>query len=254
MKRIFVVLCCTVLALYLGLCLMLFFTQRSLIYFPTERALVDPATDMTLSVADASLRLAVRIREGPNALIYFGGNAEDVSHSLGSFASAFPGHAIYMVHYRGYGGSSGKPSEDALHMDAQALYEKVSAEHSKIVVVGRSLGSGVAVRLAATRPVHRLVLVTPYDSIVNVAKRQFPFMPVSLLLLDRYESWRDAPRVQVPTLIVAAANDQVIPRESTAALFRAFLPGVARMKVIAGVGHNSISAAPGYLAAIQSGL
>jgi len=151
-------------------------------------------------------------------------------------------------------GSGTRRSLDSARPRLRRPIRRASAEHSKIVVMGRSLGSGVAVRLAATRPVQRLVLVTPYDSIVNVAKRQFPFMPVGLLLLDRYESWRDAPSIQVPTLIVAAANDRVIPRESTAALFRAFAPGVARMKVIADVGHNSISAAPGYLAAIQSGL
>lgn len=243
----------TLLIAYTGLCLVLFLLQRSLIYFPTAQAPAEPSADRRLSVEGASLRLTVRPREGSKALIYFGGNAEDVSHSLGPFGHAFPDHAIYLLHYRGYGGSTGKPSEAALHADAQALYERVRGEHSDIVVVGRSLGSGIAVRLAASRPVQRLVLVTPYDSIVNLAQKQFPFIPVGLLLRDRYESWREAPKIDVPTLIVVAADDEVIPRESTDALFRAFAPGVATIEVIAGVGHNTISNAPRYLAALRSG-
>ena len=137
---------------YVGVCLYLFLSQRSFIYFPTESAQVDPAATATLSVSGASLQLSVRQHAGPDALIYFGGNAEDVSHSLAAFADAFPDYAIYMLHYRGYGGSSGKPSETALHADAHALFEMVSARHRNIVLVGRSLGSGIVVRLAATRP------------------------------------------------------------------------------------------------------
>jgi pimeloyl-ACP methyl ester carboxylesterase len=156
-----------------------------------------------------------------------------------------------MLHYRGYGGSSGKPTEEALHSDARALYEMVHARHPDVIVVGRSLGSGVAVQLAATRQVTRLVLITPFDSIVNLASRQFPFVPVDLLLRDRFESWRYAPQVTAPTLIIAAANDEVVPRESTLALFNAFGPGVATMTTISGAGHNSISSSPGYMATVR---
>ncbi len=238
-------------ATYVGLSLYLFFSQRSFIYFPTEVAQADPASTETLNVSDAALKLSVRPHAGPDALIYFGGNAEDVSQSLADFAHVFPDHAIYLLHYRGYGGSSGKPSEAVLHSDAQALYTKVRARHPNIVVVGRSLGSGVALRLAATQPVSRIVLVTPYDSLVNMAKIQFPYFPVGLLLQDRYESWRYAPQVKTRTLILAAENDEIIPRERTLSLYNAFAPGVARMKVIAGVGHNSISSNPEYMSAMR---
>ena len=108
---------------------------------------------MTLDVPGATLQVCVRQRSGPDALIYFGGNAEDVSFSLNEFAAAFPQHSIYMLYYRGYGGSTGSPSEAALHADAQALFDQVQKEHPNIVLVGRSLGSGVAVRLAANNPV-----------------------------------------------------------------------------------------------------
>ena len=136
---------------YIALCAALFVFQRTLIYFPQPRAPVSGAR-----------RSACRSRVGecwsrrgarrPDALLYFGGNAEDVSHNLPGLAAALPDHAIYLMHYRGYGGSAGQPSEAALVADAVALFDRVHAEHARIVVVGRSLGSGVAVQLASHAP------------------------------------------------------------------------------------------------------
>jgi len=123
----------------------------------------------------------------------------------------------------------------------------VHAKHAKVVVVGRSLGSGLATHVASERPVQRLVLVTPYDSIVTLASAQYPYFPVSLLIKDRFDSYRYAPRVHAPTRIIAAAQDRIVPRYSTQALLRSFPPGVAKMDVLAGVGHNSVSEHPRYL-------
>jgi len=250
-KRMALVIALTPLAGYLGFCLILLCFQRSFIYFPTEATRHRPGEMSTLTVQGASLRISERRLEGPNALIYFGGNAEDVSFSLPLLSKAYPNHALYLLHYRGYGGSTGQPTEEALHADARALFEMVHARHEHVLVMGRSLGTAVAVRLAATQPVNRLVLVTPYDSILHVAQLEFPYVPVSLILRDKFESCRDAPKVQAPTLILAAEGDEVIPRESTQALFRTFSPGVARMQYIPRSGHNSISARPEYLKALQ---
>jgi pimeloyl-ACP methyl ester carboxylesterase len=163
------------------------------------------------------------------------------------FSQAFPDHAIYLLHYRGYGGSSGKPSQDAIFSDALALFDQVHAAHPDITVIGRSLGSGVAVYLASRRPVARLVLVTPFDSVEDIAKRQFPFIPVRWILRDTFESWRYAPSVTAPTLIVAAERDEVIPRESTELLRSRFQIGVVSFVVLPGAGHNTISYSPRYL-------
>ena len=133
---------------YLGACAALFFFQRSLIYFPQPGSL-DSSSQIRLPVDGAELRVSVRPLSGPNALIYFGGNAEDVSASLPWLTNAFADHAIFLMHYRGYGGSSGAPSEPALQADALKLFDKIHAEHPNVVVVGRSLGSGIAVRVAA---------------------------------------------------------------------------------------------------------
>jgi pimeloyl-ACP methyl ester carboxylesterase len=233
--------------IYLGLCAVLFLFQRSLIYFPQPRSLGKAAPTITLAVDGADLVITVRPHAGPHALIYFGGNAEDVSHSLASFSAAFPDYALYLAHYRGYGGSSGKPSEASLVADALALFDKVQTDHKQVVVVGRSLGSGVAVQLASRRTVERLVLVTPYDSIQKLATKQFPYFPVRWLLQDKFESWKYAPLITAPTLLIAAEEDEVIPLASSEALLKSFRDGVAALKVIPGTGHNTVSESLDYL-------
>lgn len=226
---------------YLGLCIYVFAFQRSLIYFPQPQVFgTNPAT-IKLAVEGAELLVTTRPHCGTHALIYFGGNAEDVSYNLSSFSAAFPDHAIYLLNYRGYGGSTGSPSEAALFADALALYDKLRSEHQNIMVIGRSLGSGVAVYLASQRPVARLVLVTPYDSLQNLASRQFPYLPVRWLLLDKFESWKYAAKVTAPTLLIAAEHDEVIPRSSTDSLYTHFNKELVDLKIIAGMSHNTIS-------------
>ena len=132
--------------------------------------------------------------------------------------------------------------------------DKVRAEHPNISILGRSLGSGVAVRLASERPISRLVLVTPYNSFQELGASQYSYFPVRWLLKDKFESWRYAPRITVPTWLVAAEHDEIIPRSSTEALFHHFLPGVAQMKIIPGVDHNSISNSPEYMPLLKTAL
>jgi uncharacterized protein len=237
---------------YLGLCALLYLFQRSLIYFPQPRSPVAGTTVTALSVDGAEVLVTTRAAGGTKALVYFGGNAEDVSHSFPVLAAAYPDRTIYLMHYRGYGGSTGRPSERALVADAIALFDRVRVGHGDIIVVGRSLGSGVAVQLASLRPVTRLVLVTPYDSIVALAVRQFPYFPVRWLLEDRFESSKYAEKIEAPTLIIAAEYDEVIPRNSTESLLARFRRGVATLRVIAGTGHNTISESPDYVSALRS--
>ena len=251
MLRTIVAIGIILIVTYASLCAALFFFQRSLIYFPQPRSMGNGDTVATLHTPDASLTLTVRPVDSANALIYFGGNAEDVSASLPGLSVAFPEHALYLLHYRGYGGSSGKPSEAALHRDALALFDKVYAEHARVTVVGRSLGSGVAIRLASVRPVTRLVLVSPYNSILELAARQFPYLPVRWLLLDKFESWRYAAAVQAPTTLVVAEHDEIIPAASSLRLQSQFAKDVARYQVIPGAGHNTISNSPAYLQALR---
>jgi len=247
MSRTILTLVAVVASSYLGLGALLFFFQRSLIYFPQPRSVSSGSTTITLPAEGAQVLVTARPHDGPNALVYFGGNAEDVSYSLPSLSTAFPGHAIYLLHYRGYGGSSGTPSEAALFADALALFDRVRTEHRSVVAVGRSLGSGVAVHLASVRPVARLVLVTPYYSLQELAARQFPYFPVRWLLRDKFESWRYAAQVAAPTLVIVAEHDEVIPRASTEALYARFRSGLASFKVVTGTSHNTISESSEYI-------
>ncbi|MGY2338985.1 alpha/beta hydrolase [Pseudomonas sp. SDO5532_S415] len=254
MSRTLMLLVVILAALYLALCAALFVFQRALIYYPQPRAVDSAATLLTLPVDDAQILVSVRPHVGPKALIYFGGNAEDVSRSLPPFAQAFPEHALYFMHYRGYGGSSGSPSEEAIARDAMALFDKVYADHPQIAVVGRSLGSGVAIRLAGSRPATKLLLITPYNSLEELAVRQFRWFPVQWLLQDKFESWRYAEHITIPTRLIAAEHDEVIPAASTRRLFSHFPEGIATLQVIAGTGHNSISDSPEYLRLLGDGL
>jgi len=247
MSRTLMSLVALIVAVYLVLCAALFFFQRSLIYFPQPNAVTSADSQLTLSMPDAQVSVITRERVGPRALIYFGGNAEDVSHNLPEFAEAFPEYAVYLLNYRGFGGSSGSPSEAAIAEDALALFDQVYASHPQISLIGRSLGSGVAVRLASQRPVQQLILVTPYNSLEEIAARQYPWVPVKWLLKDRFESGKYAAHIRVPTLLLAASDDEVIPRASTQRLLENFPQGVAVLRVVPDSGHNSISDRAQYL-------
>jgi pimeloyl-ACP methyl ester carboxylesterase len=129
----------------------------------------------------------------------------------------------------------------------------VHARHPDVMVIGRSLGTSLAIQLAADEPVSRLVLITPFRSILEIARRVVPFLPVRLLLRDPYESWRYAPRVTCPTTIIAASHDEVVPAVDTRRLFEAFQPGVARFVMIDNTNHNSVSLAPEFWNALVTG-
>lgn len=250
MKHLLLVLVLAIVLFYVGACAALYFYQRNLIYYPPSLPGL-PAGLTKITIDGAELNLTTRPLPGPKALLYFGGNAEDVSWNLPGMSDAFPDNAVYLVHYRGYGGSAGQPSESAFHADALALFDRIHAEHPEITVVGRSLGSGVAVRLASERPARRLVLVTPYDSLQEIAAAQFPYFPVTWLLRDKFESWRYAPRVTAPTLLLLAEHDRVVPRDSSERLLTRFANGVAGFKILPGTDHNSISGSPAYYVSMR---
>ena len=238
-------------SLYLLVCLAFFLGQRSFIYYPV------PARDasvpvMPLQRGDATLQVSVREAPGPRAVVYFGGNAEDVSRPVDALQAQFGGAAVYALHYRGYGGSEGMPSEAALVDDGRALVAHVAARHPELVLVGRSLGSGVAVQVARTHPPRHLVLVTPFDSMVRLAQRHVRWMPAEPILRERYESAAHAAMIETPTTLIVAGRDEVVPPAHAKALLAAFRPGVAKAVMLEGAGHNDIDLHPGYGAALSN--
>ncbi len=183
-------------------------------------------------------------------VIYFGGNAEEVSWLLDDLLPARPREwGWLLVNYRGYGASAGRPSEAALVSDALRIYDFAAArddvDTARIVVFGRSLGSGVAVQLAAARPLAGAILVSPYDSMVSVAQHHYPILPVSLLLRHRFESIAQAPALELPLLCLAAEHDHVVPSVHASRLVEAW-KGPKRFRMLPGTGHNNISGHPDY--------
>jgi esterase/lipase len=130
----------------------------------------------------------------------------------------------------------------------------VRALHTDVAILGRSLGSGVAVQVASQVDASRLVLITPFYSMVELGAQLYPLLPVRLLAQDRYESGKFVPGIRIPTTIIKAGNDEVIPSASTEKLLSRFDAGVARMTVIEGVGHNNLGRDNSYTEALQAAL
>lgn len=232
--------------LYFGLGAILYLNQRRFIYFPTPASSLDDAQAIEVQNQSETLKVWVLNEGQEQALIYFGGNAESVENNAPFFQELQMEYTVYLTNYRGYGGSTGSPSESALYDDALAIYDRVQSSHKSISVLGRSLGSGVATHVAAERAVDKLVLVAPFDSVEKVAQRSFPMYPMSYLLKDKHDSHGRAHRITSPVLIVIAEDDKVIPRANTERLASAFRPEQLTVEVLPEGTHNVITGHPKY--------
>jgi len=248
-----------VIAVAIGLPLVVYLAQDGLIFYrqplsEARRAEIakrfPQVQEVRLSASDGTKLhawLAAPRGDKPNpVVIYFGGNAEEVSWMLDSIGNpergGTPNIAWLLVDYRGYGGSEGSPSEKALVADALSFFDHAaglsSVDPERIYAFGRSLGSGVAVQLAAQRPVRALILATPYDSLAAVAKRYYWYLPVDLLLKHRFDSIALAPKLTQPLLCLIAERDEVIPRVHGERLFEAW-GGPKRKVILQQAGHNT---------------
>ncbi len=226
--------------IYIALTIVLFFFQRDLLYFPTAE--IDHGySTFSLSSDNETLEIIVLNEGNAKSLIYFGGNNETVAKHAKEHQTNFPNHTVYLLNYRGYGGSTGSPTEQGIYTDALALFDFVNKKHAYTSIMGRSLGTGVATYVAANRIIHKLILITPYDSIEEIAKSQYPIFPISLLIQDTFDSHGRAAMIKAPTLIVVAENDQLIPTENTLRLIRAFSPSILKVKAFKGAGHGNVS-------------
>lgn len=177
-------------------------------------------------------------------IVHFHGNGEALEHQA-ALASSFgeQGVGFFAVEYPGYGLSSdGSPSERTLYEDAESalihLRDSMHVPLSRIVLEGQSLGTGVAVEMAIRGYGSRLVLVSPYTSMVDMARRIAPVLPMSLLVRDRYDTAAKAPRVRIPTLIIHGSDDEIIPVAMGRRLASLF-PN-AHLRIVEGAHHNDI--------------
>ena len=236
-------------------------TQRKLLFNPTieqevshprseghkTRAVVLRATDGTRL---AGWLMVPALAGRHPAVIYFGGRSEEVSWVARDAGTLFPGMTVLVINYRGYGESQGVPGEDHMVADGRMLFdwlaERAHVDPARVAIVGRSLGSGVAVQVAMERPVHSLVLITPYDSILAIAQRRFRAVPVGFMLQHRFESVKYASRLHAPTYVLRAATDDVVPHSHTDLLV-AKLPRLHLDEIIPDSDHSNIP----YLASTQ---
>ena len=248
-----------VAALLLGVPAAAWFAQDRLIFFPQPAVaaadLPDEAKPLEIVATDGT-RLRGWMRHGSATpapvVLYFGGNAEEVSGTLAD--PRWPRDwTIVAVNYRGYGTSEGTPGEAALVADALAIFDAVAArpdvDARRIVAFGRSLGTGVAVKLAAARPLAGLVLVSPFDSLVELGRTHYPWLPVSLLLRHRFDAAAEARRVKVPLLAIVADRDAIIPHERSRALYDAWA-GPKSWLVVGATDHNSLSVPDAFWAGV----
>jgi len=210
------------LAGYFGLVALLYFAQRALMYFPETlrtapaAAAFPAAEEIVLDTADGERVIVWHLapRGDGNVVLYFHGNGGALRYRVERFrALTADGSGLVALSYRGYGGSTGSPTEAGLINDAVAAYAFAAARYppAKIVVWGESLGGGVAVALAAEHPVGRVVLEAPFSSAVDIAAAAYPFAPVRLLMKDQFRSDLRIEKVAAPVLILHGERDNIIP-------------------------------------------
>ena len=246
---------------YAAICAILYSQQTKLLYFPQAEQPDVPKIyrelEMEFTNGDISLHGWGNIRnvnsQNP-VIIYYGGNGDEASRNLPLMAQ-FGVQNFFLINYRGYGRSEGEPEEQDLKDDALFVFDEVSKQYGldsdSIILMGRSLGSGIATYVASEREVAKVVLVTPYDSIVNVASKRFPLFPVSLLMHQRFESNKLAPLIEEPVLCLIAEYDQIIPNYHAHQLCDAW-KGDVQKQTLAKTNHNNISGHPGFARAISS--
>ena len=235
----------TILVGYLILGLLLFIFQRNFLYFPSPEY-NHQYPSQTFHNEGESIKLIVLNEGKEKAILYFGGNGEAVVNNASDFIKTFPNHTVYLVNYRGYGGSSGFPEEQSILSDALYIYDEIKAKYTGISVIGRSLGTGVATYIASNKNVDKMILITPYDSIENIAQSQYPIFPVSVLLKDKFDSLSRVNQIKARTLIILASHDRVIPVKNSTNLINAFPVAQVNVKTIANSGHNSLSGTKEY--------
>lgn len=237
-----------ILGAYALLAVLLHVCQRRLIYRPDPRrrspedAGLAGVETLAIETPDGETVLAwyAGAEPGRPTILYFHGNrgwVELRAERMAEFKSR--GFGVMMPSYRGYGGSSGRPSELSNVDDAKTAYGELLArgvKPSNIVVFGESLGTGIATQLATQRPIAGLVLDSPYTSMTDVGALRYPWLPVSWLLVDRYETLRHIPGVKAPVLVLHGANDRLIPAVMGRAVHAA-APDPKALAIFDGAGH-----------------
>jgi len=237
---------------YAAVLALLYVTQRAMQYFP-ERFRTAPAAaglpqaeEVVLDTTDGERLIVWHVppRGNKPVALYFHGNGGSLRNRVDRFrALTEDGSGLVALSYRGYGGSTGTPSEEGLIADALAAYAFTSACYGaeRIVLWGESLGSGVAVALAAQMPVGYLILQSPFTSAADVGAQTYWFVPVRLMMKDQFRSDLRIGKVAAPVLILHGDRDGIVPIALAERLY-GLINAPKRFVRLAGVGHNDVGA------------
>jgi esterase/lipase len=243
-----------VLVLYITVCALLYFNQDDLLFHPQPKTLTEVSKILEAAPEFDTLTFVMKdgnrtcgyiskdtVQEKLPLVIYFGGNAEEVSH-LSEYKTYFQNTVMALINYRSFGLSRGVISEQTMFSDALEVYDKLinnpEVDANNVIVIGRSIGTGVATYLSSQRKTNGTVLITPYENMIDVAFEKYPFVPISILIKNRFESDKYAPSISSPMLALISKNDQIIPKHHAYKLVESWKGKTDALEV--NEDHNSI--------------
>jgi uncharacterized protein len=235
---------------YLALAALMYVAQRGLMYFPEgfrtppADAGLPEAEEVVLDTPDGARVIVWHVPPRGDRLVwlYFHGNGGALRYRVDRFRElTASGDGLVALSYRGYAGSTGRPTEAGLIADARAAYDFAVKRYGaeRIVLWGESLGSGVALALASERQVGRVVLEAPFLSAVDVAAGVYPYLPVRILMKDQFRSDLRVAKVTAPVLVLHGDRDEVVPIASGQLLYK-LITAPKRFMRIAGGGHENL--------------
>jgi pimeloyl-ACP methyl ester carboxylesterase len=246
---------------YLGFAALMYVAQRALMYLPDSTRTAPAAAgfpqaeEVVLDTADGEKVIAWHLppRGEKPVILYFHGNGGALRDRVPRFQKiAAAGVGLIALSYRGYGGSTGTPTEAGLIADARAAYAFAAARYppQRLALWGESLGTGVAIALATEKPVARMILDAPFTAAVDIAAAHYRLLPVRLLMKDQFRSDERVARVKMPVLIMHGDADTVVPIAYGERLF-AMIPGDKRFARFPGAGHVDLDSYGGAETALK---
>jgi len=244
----------SIVVVYLSLCAFLYVKQEDLLFHPNPKTLAEIQKILSANPEFDTLNLVMKdgtkisgyiSSKNSNVklplIIYFEGNTEEVSHVMDK-QKYFENCSVALINYRGWGLSEGKPSEKTMFSDAVEVYDNLknrnNIDTSRIYVIGRSIGTGVATYLSSQRKVAETFLITPYDSMIDVAQDQYPYVPIFMLIKHPFESYKYAPRITSRMMALIAKHDMTISAQRSFNLIQAWSGKTSWMEINAD--HSSI--------------
>lgn len=239
---------------YAGVCTLLYLKQDDLLFHPKSKTLTEVAE--ILKTTPEFDTLSFKMSDGNRTcgfifknitkeklplVLYFGGNAEEVSH-IADYKNYFPNTVMVLMNYRSFGLSEGAISQKNMFSDAVEVYDKLitnsTVDANNVIVIGRSIGTGVATYLSSQRKTKATILITPYESMIDVAQEKYPFVPIGLLIKHPFNSKEYAASITTPVLALISKNDEIIPKYHAYNLLNAWKGKTSLLEV--NEDHNSI--------------